>query len=101
MLLALRAEGVLMPIYEYCAVEEQQSCSHCVKGFDEFQAMQDAALTACPKCGKPVRRVITAPNVSVPRSNSELKSQGFTKLVRRDKGVYENVTDGGITDVNQ
>ena len=41
----------------------------------------------------PVRRIITkAPGVSVPVFNSELKNQGFTKLVKRDKGVYENVT---------
>jgi len=43
----------------------------------------------------PVERVIkSAPNVAVPVSNSELKSHGFTKLVRRDDGVYENVTAG-------
>ena len=30
--------------------------------------------------------------VSTPRTNSDLKGMGFTKLVRRDKGVYENVT---------
>lgn len=41
----------------------------------------------------PVKRVIkSAPNVTVPISNSELKSHGFTKLVKRDDGVYENVT---------
>ena len=41
----------------------------------------------------PIRRVIkTAPGVSVPVFNSELKNVGFTKLVKRDDGVYENVT---------
>jgi hypothetical protein len=40
----------------------------------------------------PVERVIHAPALSFPRGNSELKAQGFTKLVRRDDGVYENVT---------
>jgi len=41
----------------------------------------------------PVRRIIrSAPNIAVPVSNSELKSHGFTKLVKRDDGVYENVT---------
>ena len=43
--------------------------------------------------GVPVRRVIrTAPAVSVQASNSELRDAGFTKLVKRDQGVYENVT---------
>jgi len=31
-------------------------------------------------------------NIAVPTGNSDLKSKGFTKLVRRDNGVYENVT---------
>lgn len=41
----------------------------------------------------PVRRVMkTAPAVAVTVFNSELKNVGFTKLVKRDAGVYENVT---------
>jgi hypothetical protein len=40
----------------------------------------------------PVRKVISAPAISIPTGNSELKSVGFTKLVKRDDGVYENVT---------
>lgn len=40
----------------------------------------------------PVRKVIRAPGVSFPTGNAELKNQGFTKLVKRDEGVYENVT---------
>jgi hypothetical protein len=34
-------------------------------------------------------------HVSSPRGDSELKNMGFTKLVRRDQGVYENVTATG------
>lgn len=41
----------------------------------------------------PVSRVIkTPPGIAVETSNSELKNIGFTKLVKRDEGVYENVT---------
>lgn len=41
----------------------------------------------------PVHKVMkTAPAVSVTVFNSELKNSGFTKLVKRDAGVYENVT---------
>jgi hypothetical protein len=44
----------------------------------------------------PVKRVIrSAPAVSVPTGNSTLKEKGFTKLVKRDDGVYENVTASG------
>jgi hypothetical protein len=39
-----------------------------------------------------VRKLISRPNISTPRTNTELKDLGFTKLVKRDDGVYENVT---------
>jgi hypothetical protein len=44
----------------------------------------------------PVRRVLTSPPAGHVRvGNSALKEKGFTKLVRRDQGVYENVTASG------
>ena len=44
----------------------------------------------------PVRiRIQSAPGMAVPAFNSELKNLGFTKLVKRDDGVYENVTATG------
>ncbi len=42
----------------------------------------------------PVEKLISAPAVLVPVSDRTLKEKGFTKLVRRDRGVYENVTAG-------
>ena len=40
----------------------------------------------------PVHRQIFAPAVQAVRGDAELKNLGFKKLVRRDQGVYENVT---------
>lgn len=40
----------------------------------------------------PVSKVLQAVAIITPTSDSELKSKGFTKLVKRDTGVYENVT---------
>lgn len=40
----------------------------------------------------PVERILFAVGLVTPRGDSELKSMGFTKLVKREKGVYENVT---------
>ena len=40
----------------------------------------------------PVKKLLSRVNIAVPTSNSKYKEMGFTKLVRRDKGVYENVT---------
>ena len=43
----------------------------------------------------PVRKVLSPPAIAVPVGNSKLKETGFTKLVKRDDGVYENVTRTG------
>lgn len=40
----------------------------------------------------PVRKVISASTISIPVGDTKLKEIGFTKLVKRDNGVYENVT---------
>ena len=78
-----------MPIYEY-----QHSGKGCEKGkrFELMQGLGEDALLRCPACGGKVRKVISRVFISCPKTDSDLKSMGFTKLVRRDKGVYENVT---------
>lgn len=78
-----------MPIYVY--EHEGRACAR-GKRFEERQGITEPALAACPRCAGTVRRVVTAAFVSTPRTDSDLKALGFTKLVRRDKGVYENVT---------
>lgn len=42
----------------------------------------------------PVRKVLSPPALAFPAGAVALKDQGFTKLVRRDDGIYENVTRG-------
>ena len=78
-----------MPIYEYEHLD-----SPCGRGqiFDQRQSMSDDPLTRCPDCGGPVRKIVSRINISAPKSNAELRDLGFTKLVKRDDGVYENVT---------
>jgi len=87
-----------MPVYEYhCdengkTVEVNHALGMNISNWGElcFAAGIDFGDT---NPTAPVRRIITkAPGVSVPVFNSELKNQGFTKLVKRDSGVYENVT---------
>ena len=81
-----------MPTYEYEHV--QQECK-LGKVFDVQQTLKDDQLTQCPQCGEAVRKIISKINISCPKTNSELRDIGFTKLVRRDDGVYENVTARG------
>ena len=60
--------------------------------FDYRQSINDYPLSKCPNCGTAVRKIISRINISCPKTNSELRDLGFTKLVKRDDGVYENVT---------
>lgn len=78
-----------MPVYEYEHLEEP-----CSEGriFDVTQSIADKTLTTCPRCNGPVRKLISRVSISAPKTNSELRDLGFTKLVKRDDGVYENVT---------
>ncbi|MGE0085105.1 MAG: FmdB family zinc ribbon protein [Desulfococcaceae bacterium] len=78
-----------MPTYEYEHLDEP-----CEKGkiFEIRQSIDDPPLAVCPRCKGMVRRIISCVSISTPKSNTELKDLGFTKLVRRDDGVYENVT---------
>ena len=78
-----------MAIYEY-----EHMAEGCDRGrvFEVAQSIHDAPLSACPTCGRPVRKLISLVGISTPKTNAELKDLGFTKLVKRDDGVYENVT---------
>jgi putative FmdB family regulatory protein len=81
-----------MPIYEYDHIAKSCPLGHI---FEVKQSIHDAPLTHCPNCASPVRKLISRSNISTPKSNTELRDLGFTKLVRRDDGVYENVTARG------
>jgi putative FmdB family regulatory protein len=78
-----------MPVYEY---EHQGKACTLGKVFDFRQTISDKQLTRCPQCCRPVQKIISHINISCPKTNSELRDLGFTKLVKRDDGVYENVT---------
>lgn len=80
-----------MPRYDYQHTEN----SKCDAGniFEITHALSDPALTTCPYCKQSIQRIISGVNVAKAKAgDSDLRKMGFTKLVRRDKGVYENVT---------
>ena len=78
-----------MPVYEYEHIGG--ACSLGIR-FEITQSMADEPLQKCPACGRTVRKLISLVGISSPKTDSELRDLGFTKLVRRDDGVYENVT---------
>lgn len=89
-----------MPTYVYqCSdngarVEVLHGINDTVKTWGELCALVGCDLGDTPAEAS-VAKAITAPNLNFPKTTSQLKNMGFTKLVRRDKGVYENVTATG------
>ncbi|MBE9562413.1 MAG: zinc ribbon domain-containing protein [Proteobacteria bacterium] len=81
-----------MPIYEYEHLNDS-----CLAGkiFEIKQSIKDDPLEQCPTCNGIVRKRISRIAIAKSRSNAELRDLGFTKLVKRDDGVYENVTKRG------
>lgn len=89
-----------MPTYEYLCEENGQvisvkhSMNLVVRNWGElcFAAQVPLGDTGFET---PVRKKMSAAAIAIPTGNSTLKNAGFTKLVKRDSGVYENVTATG------
>jgi hypothetical protein len=87
-----------VPTYDYyCDANEQTvEVSHPLDAQLRYWA-EVCYVAQCPLGDTdpmaPVQRVFTRPpGTAVSAGNAELKNLGMTKLVRRDAGVYENVT---------
>ena len=90
-----------MPMYEYECESNQRTVSLLHPMDVMLRTWGELCYVARIPLGDtdpaaPVRRCACAPAaIHVPSGNSDLKQHGFTKLVRRDQGVYENVTATG------
>jgi putative FmdB family regulatory protein len=80
-----------MPIREYQAKDAARGCAHCARAFDVLEKISDQPLAACPRCGAPVTRLISAPSIGGSKSafDARAKAAGFSKLERLGKGEYE------------
>jgi putative FmdB family regulatory protein len=79
-----------MPLYEYELC--QGSCMVCSGRFTLRRPLSASALTRCPACKKPVRKVISTFNTPAklkPVSISDAKKAGFAVLKKIGKGEYE------------
>ena len=78
-----------MPTYEYEHLD-----APCERGriFEVRQSIDDPPLASCPRCKGMVKKLISRVAISTPKTDAELRDLGFSKLVKRDDGVYENVT---------
>lgn len=89
-----------MPLYDYFCSSNNQTVE-VMHGINDLVETW-GELCRLAKChpgltleDAPVNRLIRAPGVIVPTGDSDYKSMGFKKLVKRDKGVYENATAKG------
>lgn len=93
-----------MPIYEYQAKSSNDGCEHCLNGFDRLQKLADAPILACPQCGHPVKRVISAPNLQSMGSDAlkpkNVEKQGFTQYRKVGKGKYEKTAGKGPDNIS-
>jgi hypothetical protein len=96
-----RAKGASdMPVYEYVcpannlAVEVTHGMNEKASTWGELCRLAGLDPGETPP-GSPVERLIFPVGISTPAGNTKLKEMGFTKLVKRDTGVYENVTATG------
>lgn len=89
-----------MPVYEYfckhngVSLEVVHSVSSRLNTWGELCRFAGCALGDTPE-SEPIERLLFASGVSMPHGDVRLKEMGFTKLVKRDNGVYENVTASG------
>lgn len=81
------------PVYSYHHLDQEKAAG-CPAGieFDWEQPARDLPLSRCPHCGGPVERALCPAGIRSKKFNCELRDLGFTKLVRVDNGIFENVT---------
>ncbi|MBM4327750.1 MAG: zinc ribbon domain-containing protein [Deltaproteobacteria bacterium] len=60
-----------MPIYEYQAVDPARSCDECCRAFEAFQRVCDEPLAKCPRCGNPVKKLISWCRAAVMETSDE------------------------------
>lgn len=86
-----------MPTYEYVTSDPKHACAQCREPFEVRQSMRAAPLKKCPRCGGPVKRLISRCAVGTRSEKSmlsdrNLKEKGFTKFVKEDEGRYRKTT---------
>lgn len=80
-----------MPLYLYTAKGSNKCCDYCCNGFELLQKPNSEAVKKCPKCGAPVKKLISSFLIGLSKSGLDRKAQekGFHKLKRLNKGEYE------------
>ncbi len=86
-----------MPTYDYFCpsnnqkVEVMHSINDKISTWGELCKRAKCELGDTP-AEAPVQRLLSVPSLITPTSDTDYKNLGFQKLVKRDQGVYEDVT---------
>lgn len=88
-----------MPIYDYAPTSGQ--CDKCGGCFEVMQRIADAKLSACPTCGQPCARRISAVALggAYSVSDDKIKNSGLTKYKKAGDGIYERTAGTGGPEV--
>ena len=80
-----------MPLREYICGTGTAGCEYCRPGFELLETLSAVPPSACPRCGAPVERRLSAPAVPHPRGSftDRARRAGFHQLKRVDRGTYE------------
>lgn len=90
-----------MPRYDYiCKANEQivevtHSIHESLTTWGQLCELADLPIGDTPEAAPIEKIILTAPMANMPIGDAGIKDLGFTKLVKRDDGVYENVTRTG------
>jgi len=95
-----------MPLYVYAVIEPDDSDG---ETFEVLQDINEPALMVHPETGRPVRRVISAPNVKVNRSGlrkpdlspKNLERLGLTQYRKSASGKYEKTAGAGPDSISR
>lgn len=90
-----------MPRYDYYCeangktIEVSHSIKKVLTTWGEVCQAANTELDDTPASATVRIEITTPPMMNTPTGNSDLKNLGFTKLVKRQDGTYENVTRTG------
>ena len=73
-----------MPTYEY-------SCSNCGHSLEAYQSMKDVTLSACPACGRPALRRLSARG-----AGALFRGNGFFQGAAAGRGASPDAGSPGL-----
>lgn len=84
-----------MPTYEYEHVDQENLS--CEDPFEVVQSVSENALSVCPTCGKPVKKLISKTSfiMTTNMSPESVAQKGFTTYRKTGHGTYEKAGGEG------